>query len=233
MCRPCRDRELLMSLKGWFAIGVGVAALVSCEDHRSAVRSFALVFMVESDPGVPLGRAHVFVNGAPVGQTDSNGLVHTSVDGRSGPRLRIEHDCPDGYEEPPKPKVVVLRRFKGVDASGPIAMEITLRCRPEKRLAVFVVRASNGPHLPVLLDGRRVARTNSSGVAHFFAWGPARTEYVVELDTRDYPRMAPQLPTHLFTLPDADEIFVVSQSFELEAEPTRRGRRRTRITKIE
>jgi len=206
---------------------------MSCAESPSPLRSSALVFVVESDPGVRLGGADVFVNGAPVGQSDSNGLLQTSIGSQSGPRLRIEHDCPVGYEDPTEPKILGLRKFQGLNASGPLAMEITLRCRPEKRLAAFVVRAKNGPDLPVILDGKRVSRTNRSGVAHFSAWGVAGTEYVVELDTREHPRMVPRLPTHLFTLPDVDEIFVVNESFDIEKEPKRRGRRRARITKIE
>jgi hypothetical protein len=37
----------------------------------------------------------------------------------------------------------------------------------------------------------------------------------------------------MVTLPDADEIFVINQAFDVEKEARRRRRRRTRITKIE
>ncbi|MFA9472743.1 MAG: hypothetical protein ACERNK_19415, partial [Deltaproteobacteria bacterium] len=112
-------------------------------------------------------------------------------------------------------------------------MEITLRCRPSKRLAVFVVRTTDGPDLPILLDGESVAHTNASGVAHFVTHGAPGTEYVVEIETRERPRLLPRSPTRLITLPDADEIFVINQAFELEKKPRRRAPRRARITKIE
>jgi hypothetical protein len=147
--------------------------------------------------------------------------------------LRIEHDCPDGHEAPSKPKILRLRRFEAFDGSEPDAMEITLRCEPTKRLAAFIVRAKNGPDLPVHLNGERVALTNGSGVAHFSTRGAPGTDYTVELDTREHPQLLPQLPTHLFTLPDADEVFVLNQSFDVKSEPRRRGHRRARITKIE
>jgi hypothetical protein len=38
---------------------------------------------------------------------------------------------------------------------------------------------------------------------------------------------------YLYTLPDADEIFVVNQSFEVDDEPRRARHRRPRIIKIE
>jgi hypothetical protein len=222
-----------MSMRGWLTVVLSAAALAACEGSPNAASSFAVVFVVESDPGVRLNRAYVFADGKPMGETDSNGRVQAKIDGQLGQRLRIEHDCPDGHEAPSEPKILRLRRFEGIQASGPLAMEITLRCRPMKRLAAFVVRAKNGPELPVLLDGKSATRTNGSGVAHFSVWGVAGTEYMIELDTREHPRLLPRSPMHLFALPDADEIFVVNQSFDVEGESPRKRHRRTRITKIE
>jgi hypothetical protein len=209
------------------------AALTSCERPPAEERPFAVVFVVESDPGVRLSRAHVFIDGEAVGESNSDGRVATEIHGKSGQQLRISHDCPEGHRAPSELKTLRLRAFEGVDRSQPHAMEITLRCRPLKRLAAFVVRASNGPDLPVLLDGQRVARTNGSGVAHFSIRGAPGTEYTVELETAERPRLLPRSPTHLFILPNADEIFVINQAFKVENEPPRRGRRRARITKIE
>lgn len=222
-----------MPLTGWLTIVLGTAYLTSCAKPPTPQQSFAVVFLVESDPGIPLGRVGVFVEGKSIGETDLHGLVQTNVFGLPHQRLRVEHDCPDGHEAPSEPKILRLREFGGIDASGSPAMEITLRCRPEKRIAAFIVRAKNGPDLPVLLDGTNVARTNRSGVAHFSASGAAGTDYVVELDTTEHPRLLPRSPTHLFTLADADEIFVVNQSFDLERDHRPRGHRRPKITKIE
>jgi len=222
-----------MSLTSWSTIVFAAAALTSCEGSTNAMQSFDVVFRVESDPGVRLGGARVFVDGESIGETRSDGLLGAELYGRSGQRLRIEHDCPEGYEAPSQPKLLRLRSFHGIDASGSLAMEITLRCRPEKRLAAFIVRAKNGPGIPVLLDGERVARTNGFGVAHFSAWGAAGTELTVQFDTSAQPELRPQLQTRLFTLPDADEIFVIDQSFAPVEQHRKSKRRRTKITKIE
>lgn len=221
-----------MSVTRWMIAVLSAAALASCEGPPTAVRPFAVAFVVESDPGVRLHRTRVFVDGDPAGESDSNGVVQTKIYGAPGQRLTIKHDCPDGYEAPFEPKILRLRKIDSIDRSDPPAMEITLRCQPMSRLAAFIVRAKNGRDLPVLLDGKRVARTNGSGVAHFSVRGTPRTQYIVELDTRQHPRLLPHSPTHLFTLPDGDEIFVVDQSFDVETEPRRRGRRAI-ITKIE
>ncbi len=218
---------------GWHVVVLGAATLASCEAPHKVAGTFSLVFVVESDPGIRIEGARVLVNGRPMGDTDSSGLVRTRIYVESEQPLRIQHECPQGYEEPSQPKTLRLRPFEGIDASAPGGMEITLRCRPTKRLAAFVVRAKNGPHLPVLLDGQEVARTNANGVAHFSASAGPSTEFSIQLDTNGLPRLRPKSPMYLYTLPDADEIFVVNQSFEVDDEPRRARHRRPRIIKIE
>ena len=212
---------------------LSVAALASCETQPNSAQPFSVIFVVESDPGVRLRRTHVSIDGDPAGASDSNGLVRTQIYAVPGQRLSIQHDCPDWHEAPPEPKILRLRRFEGVEGSEPAPMQITLSCEPTERLAAFIVRAKTGPGLPVLLNGEPVARTNGSGVAHFSTRAAAGTDYTVELDTREHPQLLPQLPMRLFTLPDAHEIFVFNQSFEVKSESRRRSGHRTRITKIE
>jgi hypothetical protein len=217
----------------WLALVLMIAASTSCAGAPPAKRSFAVIFVVESDPGVWLGKAEVFIGGKSIGVSDSQGRLHATIYGQAHEQVRVEHRCPEGHKAPAGSKVLKLRHLEDTDATGSLSLEITLRCRPEQRLAIFVVRAKNGSGLPVLLDGENVADTNGSGVAHFSTWGAPGTEYVIELDTTERPRLLPQSPTHLFALPDADEIFMVDQSFDLKKEWQRRRYRRTRITKIE
>lgn len=222
-----------MSLMDGVVLVLGAALLASCERAPEASRAFNVMFAIESDPGLPLGQVRVFVDGESVGETDSNGLLRTTVYGRAGEQLRIEHDCPQGHATPSETKLLRLRSFASINEPGPRGLEITLRCRPLQRRAAFIVRVKNGAGLPVLLDGKVVARTNASGVAHFSTFGAPGTEYIVELDTQERPRLRPQQPTHLRTLPDADEIFLLDQSFEVGNQARSRGHRRTKITKIE
>ncbi|TFH30844.1 MAG: hypothetical protein E4H00_04460 [Myxococcales bacterium] len=222
-----------MPLSYQLGVALSVASLASCVPPTSVERTFSIVFVVESDPGVRIGAASVFIDGDHVGQSDSNGLVRTTVHGESGRRLRIEHDCPDGHEAPSARKTLRLREYEALGSSERVAMEITLRCVPTERLAAFVIRAKNGADLPVLLNGEEVARTNSSGVAHFSVRSVPGADYKVELDARGRPSVLPSLPMPLFTQPDADDIFILNQSFEVRSEPRSRGPRRARITKIE
>ena len=222
-----------MPVRLYFLAALSVTALVSCERPPNSTGPVTVVFVVESDPGVRLRGARVVVDGDPVGESDSSGLVRAKIHQEPGQRLTVQHQCPDGHEASPESTVLRLRRFEGFGGSQPPPIEVTLRCNPTERLAVFVVRAKKGANLPVLLDGEPVARTNGAGVAHFSRRGLAGTDLTVELETREHPHLRPQRPAQLFTLPDADEVFVFNQSFETRIEPGRRRRARPRITKIE
>jgi len=222
-----------MSLTHRSILIVAAGVWVSCRPPSAAAPAIEVVFAAESDPGLRLSNVHVAIDGQSVGKTDSNGLVRTKIDGKDGQRFRVEHDCPRGHVAPSAPKFLTLRSFERVAEYQSGALRITLRCQPEERHAVFIVRARNGADLPVLLNGQSVARTNPAGVAHFSTSASPGTDFIVELDTRSRPQLSPQRPKHLRTLPDADEIFVVNQSFDLRKAPRRRGRQRTRITKIE
>ena len=233
MLRSGRDSEPGMSLRYWWLSVVSAVVLASCKGPVRSTRLVAVSFVVESDPGVRLPRARVTVDGDPAGESDSNGIVQTKIRAVPGQRLMIQHQCPAGHAAPSEHRVLRLRRFEGLDGFEPPPMEITLRCVPTERIAAFVIKAENGPDLPVLLNGESVARTNGSGIAHFSTRHAAGTDFKVVLDTRDHPHLLPQLPTRLFTLTDAEEIFVFEESFEVRNEPRRRTHRRPRITKIE
>lgn len=222
-----------MSLMRTLILLVTVGVATSCQATPAPAPAIDMVFAVESDPGLRLGQARISVDGRVLGETDSKGLLRTKVYGRPGQQLRVEHDCPDGHDAPPEAKLLRLRSFEGLGEHDLGALEITLKCRPQQRLAVFIVRAKKGANLPVLLDGQIVAQTNASGVAQFSTSAVPGTDFIVELDTRNQPKLRPQRPSHLMTLPDANEVFVVNQSFDVRKEPKRRGSRRSRITKIE
>ena len=225
--------EPRMSMTTAIPVIAAAAVLASCDAPERAHWLHAVKFVVESDPGVPLARTQILVDGEPVGHSDAQGILWATVRGAIGEQLRIKHDCPAGYVAPPEPKFLRLWRVAGIGTSDATAVEVTLSCKPEDRLAVFVVRTKNGHDLPVTLNGVQIARTNRLGVTHFSTRGTPGTEFVVELDTRERPRVLPSRPTHLFSLQEADEIFVLNQSFDVRDVPRRRRPRRNRIIKIE
>ena len=222
-----------MPLTRLFMLIVAAGLLASCHARLAPASAIEVVFEVESDRGLRLSNVLVELEGKALGKTDSNGVLRARIDGRPGQRLKVECVCPPGHTEAPAPKFFRLRPLDGIGEAQGGALKVTLRCKPEKRLAIFIVRAKNGAGLPVLLNGQAVAQTNSAGVAQFSASAPPGTDFVVKLDTQSQPELIPQHPTHLRMLSDADDIFVVHQSFDHQKVPLPRKRRRTRITKIE
>ncbi len=219
-------------MKLWLiALGVGIS--LACRNGESGPRPIPVSFAVESDPGAALAGAEVFVDGRSIGMTGGDGLLQSEVHGGPDRLLEIEHRCPPGHVEPSGPKRLRLRPIDGLRGTGPVTVRVTLQCRPEQRLAVFVIKAENGWHLPVELDGKAVARTNASGVTHFFVSGPPGSDYQIEIDTSERPGLMPRSPAYQFTLPDAHEVFVVEQAFELEKKAVRKRSRRRPILKIE
>lgn len=220
----------LPTLGPWFTLYLlGLFSCTSAPAERNALR---LIFMTEADPGVSLSGVSVWVDGMLVG-TSSEGEVVTHLRSASNRIVRIRHDCPEGYRDPVEERILRVHPFEEVGAAESGGMEITLRCPLREHIAGFVVRATNGPSLPVLLNGVEVTRTNHVGIAHFSRRGEPRTEYTVQLDTSSDSRLVPQHPTRVFTLGDQHQVFVVDQTFELARESPRKPRRKSHIIKIE
>jgi hypothetical protein len=202
----------------------------SCHEAPD-VGSVHIEVSVAADPGVPLDDVPVYVDGEPIGRSNAVGELRATIRGRPGQLLRFDHDCPRGHRPPTKPVALRLRSYRARKTIPPI--EVELRCRPELRLAVFVVRATNGPSLPVLLDGELVGRTNRLGIAHFSKSVPAGSELLVQLDASARPALLPRRASHVVTVPDSHELFVINQSFEILKAQRRPRVSRHRIIKIE
>src|SRR5207247_1568943 len=95
--------------------------------------------------------------------TDVEGMGKIQLAGNEGDIFDIAVACPEGFRSPAKPVHVVLHRLAEADKTP----EYAVSCPPTTRTVVVAVRADNGANLPVRYLGREVARTDSSGVAHF------------------------------------------------------------------
>ena len=208
-----------------------VLALFGCRGAPVSPAPTALEIRVESDPGVPLRDVAVEVDGRPVGRTDGRGSVKTTLVVSPGSTIRVEPGCPDRHESSATTRVLHLRDYQAGGSSPPI--EVRVFCRPSVRTAAFVVRARNGPGLPVLLDEKPVATTDDAGVAHFSATGPPGTEYVVRLDASRRPELLPRRATYPFTLHDRHSLFVIDQSFKVRKRTKSAPGSRRPIIKIE
>ncbi|HEX3772087.1 MAG TPA: hypothetical protein VHV30_14525, partial [Polyangiaceae bacterium] len=150
------------------------------------------------------------------GHTDAKGSLALAIRGSEGERVLLAVTCPDGFQSPAQPTEVVLHRLSD---PGPKA-EYDLQCPPVTRSVVIVVRADNGPRLPVLYLGKEIARTDESGAAHALVTVPASEDVEITLSTSEpaSERLRPQNPSMKFTATAGDDIKLFSVKFALEPE---------------
>jgi len=204
--------------------------VMACEEERPPPR-FRVTFIAQSD-GDPLANVRVIADGQVLGETGDNGELGVEITGREGQAMAINAQCPEGHRAPEQLPLLTLRAFQGLgDAAAQRGIEMTIACPPSERIVAVAVRALDQddeplPDLPVRVRGQEIARTDASGVAHFsFSLRPNST-FRVQLDTDAVENIRPQNPGTTFTVPDANEYFVLNQAFERQR---RRRRRRRRV----
>lgn len=218
------------------ALAIVLAALGCGEEGPPP--AFPVTFLATSDPGVPVPGVTLTANGGPAGVTGADGTLRVELSGSEGSTVVVGATCPDGYREPTPIAPLVLRRVIDLATGGNAALQVTVTCLPAARHGVVIVRAGGeGPRdgIPVLLDGREVARTDRSGTAHVAIDMAPGTPFSVALATATVaPMLRPTNPTMPFTFPDRDEIFIFDRPFDTEEPPppprTRSRRRRTTAT---
>lgn len=214
------------------------AGTIGCGDPPPPPR-FPVTFTAVSDPGMPLPGVTVTANGAAIpGQTGADGVLQVFLTGAEGSPVQIGANCPEGYREADDLPMITLRQVASLDPnSRGRGLEVGVRCPPASRHGVVIVRAGGEApqaNVPVMIDGREVARTDTSGVAHVALDMQPGATFQVLLATATLPTLRPQDPRLSFTFPDGDEIFVFDQRFDVEAPPAprRRVRRRTVSTTV-
>jgi hypothetical protein len=208
-----------------------LALLSACQSSPAALVPLGLEVAVQSDHGVRLSGVDVLIDGEVAGKTSKGGVLATVVWSRPGLSHRVEPECPSPKFESAVPTVLRFRSYSPDATQAPL--ELSLTCRPAERLAAFLVKAINGSGLPVLLNGEVVATTNEDGIAHFSASGRPGSEYLVQIDASEVPRLLPRTLSQAFVLPDSHELFVIEHSFELRPAAAQTRARRSRIIKIE
>ncbi len=207
---------------GLVLVGLLVGS-AGCEEEPAPPPRHPFTFTVNAD-GEPLEGVQITVNDGPVGVTDAEGVLRVDLTGPSGATVRVAATCPEGHRQPDA-QTYSLRRVQSLDpATAARGIEVSFTCPPERRNAVVVVRTHEQGGVPVMLDGREVARTDPSGAAHLHVAMPPGTTFLVQLDTRHNDRLRPNSPSQSFTVPDRDEVFVLDQRFAEEQPPPVRRR---------
>jgi hypothetical protein len=194
---------------------IHTVALAGCE--QAAPPRFELALTVRSDRGEPVAGARISLGAELAGTSDARGQLGLGVSGREGDRLELGLACPAGFAAEPEQSVLILRRVRPLNGGEPAPLTHALRCTPTAREAVVLVHAAGARHVPVALDGARVATTDAHGFAHVYVSRAPGSRFEVTLDTSQERELAPRSPRRSFELGDADALFVFDQSFESRA----------------
>lgn len=193
--------------------------------------TFSVTFTAESDPGQALEGVVVKANGREVGRSDPFGLVQTMLRGPEGAGVAITHECPDGYVQPAAPQTLRLHTFRSLDqnAAARGGLSMTLPCVPTERRVAFVVRTNGKANLPVKIDGQEVARTNAAGFAYLVRNAAPGSSFRISIDASVDSTLRPQNPPpQQFTVGARDDVFVLTQDFQVETPRAAPRRRRPR-----
>lgn len=195
------------------ALLLTLAAGCASEPQRT---KFSVTFTVNPDEPLP-GVTVSLDGGKTLGATGKDGALRVTLSGREGTTVPFRVKCPDGFRQPASMPVLTLRRFKGLDPAA-AGIKVNIECPPAERLAALVLKAGK-PDLPVLAQGKEVARTDAQGVAHAVMAMPPNSTFRVVIDTTEKPALRPQSPATTLTVADADEIFLIDQQFQEELPP--------------
>jgi hypothetical protein len=196
---------------------LAVSLAVGCQSEPQRTK-FSVTFTVNPDEPLP-GVTVSLDGGKQLGTTGKDGALRVTLSGREGTTVPFRVKCPDGYRQPSSMPVLTLRRFKGLDPAA-AGIKVNIECPPAERVAALVLKAGK-PDLPVLAQGKEVARTDADGVAHAVMTMPPNSTFRVVIDTSQNPRLKPQSPATTLTVADADEIFLIDQKFQEEALPAK------------
>ncbi len=180
-----------------------------------------------------------------LGTTNATGIVMIDHVAPYGTILNIAAACPAGHREPAAMAPIALHPVQTTGAVAAHGIEHTIECLPINRDAVVVIRATGmcAPpavegastsrsavpaamvpcpvaNVPVLLDGREVAHTDDSGIAHIAVSKTPNSSFRLELAAGTINTLlVPAQATRDFMIPDEDQIMRFDQAFALNTPP--------------
>ncbi|MBK7582488.1 MAG: hypothetical protein IPI67_20090 [Myxococcales bacterium] len=205
-----------------FAVVLAAFTVFGCDLLKPPPpKPFEARVKVFGEPGQPLKGAEVWYKQKKIGVTDDAGVVNFRLKGAEGEVYDLTLKCPTGFQSPPKPVSVTLR--KTADPSQ--RPEYQVDCPKATRSVVVAVRADSGPNLPVMYLGREVARTDVSGAAHVYLDMPPNQMFqlLLSTDADTAKDLRPQNPAATFEVKHSDDVFVFDQKFKIEKKRVIRG----------
>ncbi|MCB9709123.1 MAG: hypothetical protein H6714_10080 [Myxococcales bacterium] len=202
--------------------------MAGCPESRDQLDVYPLIFHAQEPNGAAVSGVAITLNTRRAGSTDAEGRLRVSMRGKEGALVNVQAECPLGFTHPRDLQPIVLRKIlKFSQKPHSQAVEIAIPCKPSMMKTVVIVRADGQASMPVFIDGREVARTNTRGVAHLVVRMAPGTEFQVKIGTGHKPRLRPQDPSQTFVIPEVEGAVVFDQAFVM-AERHRRSKRKSR-----
>ena len=209
-----------MTARKLLVAALALAAMSSCRREQLQAPpppTFPVVIRVDSDPGRPLPGATITRKDQVLGVTDAFGKLTGTFQGTEGDVLEVKVQCPAGYETPKAPLPIPLRRL-----SENKPAEYSAKCPPTLRQVVVLIRAENGPFMPVVHLNQIVARTDASGAATILANVKPAEQLEFTLKTsadKAFERHEPVDPVVGYLVQPMDEVVVLNQEFKVKPKP--------------
>lgn len=178
----------------------------------------------------PVPRIPVQLDGKVVGYTDQNGEFKGTLTELQGKEVSVAISEIDGYRiapgsEPSVTETLNVTQVGGTTSGVPIFMQV--RMESVKKDYMVWVRSicddsipSGCGNLPVLFNGREVARTNHLGYAHFAFSDVPQNDVEIQIDTPKHdpddkksPMFQPRDPSYTVTLDLESHIYLLEETF--------------------
>lgn len=186
--------------------------MLGLEEPKKAAPRFPVVVRVVDQSGAPLAGAKISDKSKVLGTTDAQGQVKLSVPGREGDTLPLTVKCLETHASPEKPLAVALKSL----GPGSPAPTFEARCTARVHSTLVAIRTENGEDLPIVHQGKVVARTDASGTAHFELKLPPENMVTLAFDTTAKAALRPQNPSLTFrTSATRDELVLLEQKFTI------------------
>lgn len=185
-----------------------LGAVFGCKEQPIA--PFKLIVHVDSDPGQALSDLSIMFNDTEVKKTDAKGDALIETRRPDGEVVTLMVKCP-ADSAPAEPVRVTVRRTEGQAIT-----KFERACRPLMRSIAVVVRADNGPNLPVMYLNNEVARTDASGAAHYAVRLRVNEPFTITLNTKADDKLRPPNPSIPLIVGESDEVKLINIKFERE-----------------
>jgi len=206
---------------------LALVALAACQDPPAPPKRFPIEVRATSDMDDPIAGVAAKVADRPMGYTGRDGVLHASIEGRDGDRVRILLTPPAGHRVLSPTSIDLALHLAAPLGGGrpnPQPVHATLRLAPAERRYALLVRTDGRAGLSVSVAGARRLTTDAWGAALLLHRAKPGTKLAVALEAGPGSPLRPSRAHRTFVLPDRDDVLLFDQVFR-EAPPGRRARR--------